>query len=67
MDLRLPVGSLFAIYGALLSAYGVFGPKSIYARSLGQNVNVEWGVVMLAFGAIFVSCAVAARRRERPG
>ena len=51
-DLRLPIGILFTIYGLLLTAYGVVGNKEQYARSLGINVNLVWGLVMLVFGLI---------------
>ncbi len=49
-DLRLPIGALFAIYGVLLSLYGIFGDQAQYARSLGVNINLIWGLVMLIFG-----------------
>jgi len=28
--------------------------KAIYARSLGVNINLEWGIVMLLFGALML-------------
>jgi hypothetical protein len=49
-DLRLPIGALFTLYGLLLTVYGVFGDKAQYARSLGLNVNLIWGLVLLVFG-----------------
>jgi len=51
-DLRLPIGILFTIYGFLLTIYGLVGNKEQYARSLGINVNLIWGVVMLVFGLV---------------
>lgn len=63
LDVRLPVGLMFAIMGALLLGYGLFGDQSIYARSLGINVNVIWGSVLLAIGGIFLVLAA----RARPG
>ena len=57
LDVRLPVGLMFAIMGALLVAYGVFGELTIYARSLDINVNVIWGSVLLVTGAIFLLLA----------
>jgi len=49
-DLRLPIGALFTVYGALLVLYGFFGDRAQYARSLGLNVNLGWGLVLLVFG-----------------
>jgi hypothetical protein len=51
MDLRLPIGLVFTIYGVILSAYGVFTKgDAMYGKSLGMNVNIGWGIVLLVFG-----------------
>jgi hypothetical protein len=55
LDIRLPIGFLFAIFGVLLIAYGSFSDPAIYQRSLGININFEWGVIMLVFGAIMLA------------
>ena len=62
LDVRLPVGVMFAIMGALLVGYGLLGDQAIYARSLGINVNLTWGGVLFATGLIFL--ALAARGRS---
>ena len=54
LDIRLPIGLLFAILGALLVAYGLASDAAIYRRSLGVNVNLWWGLVLLAFGALML-------------
>jgi hypothetical protein len=54
LDIRLPIGVLFSIFGVLLIAYGALGDKAIYQRSLGININLEWGIVMLLFGALML-------------
>ncbi|MGH9502346.1 MAG: hypothetical protein ACRD20_05810 [Terriglobales bacterium] len=54
LDIRLPIGFLFSIFGVLLMAFGALGDKAIYARSLGININLEWGIVMLLFGALML-------------
>jgi hypothetical protein len=54
LDIRLPIGFLFAIFGVLLIAFGAFSDKAIYERSLGININLEWGIVMLLFGAVML-------------
>jgi hypothetical protein len=53
-DLRLPIGVLFSVYGVILALYGMVGDKEQYARSLGINVNLIWGIVMLVFGAVML-------------
>jgi hypothetical protein len=54
LDIRLPIGFLFTIFGVLLIGFGALSDKAIYARSLGININLEWGVVMLLFGAVML-------------
>lgn len=54
LDIRLPIGGLFTLLGLLLVGYGLMSDASVYARSLGENVNLSWGVVVLAFGLLFL-------------
>jgi hypothetical protein len=51
LDIRLPLGLLFTVLGVLLAGYGLVADPAIYARSLGINVNLWWGLAMLVFGA----------------
>jgi hypothetical protein len=52
LDIRLPIGGLFAVLGLVLTGYGVAtaGEPAHYARTLSININLWWGLVMLAFG-----------------
>lgn len=52
LDIRLPIGMLFTIFGIMLILFGVFSNPALYAQSLGINVNFIWGIVLLVFGAI---------------
>jgi hypothetical protein len=55
LDIRLPIGLLFALLGALLALYGLatnFLQPAMYERSLEININLWWGLVMLLFGSI---------------
>jgi hypothetical protein len=54
LDIRLPIGLLFSVIGLLLAGFGAFSDKVIYQRSLGLNVNLAWGGVLLIFGAIML-------------
>ncbi|HEV3040154.1 MAG TPA: hypothetical protein VHA33_20490 [Candidatus Angelobacter sp.] len=54
LDIRLPLGLLFVVFGLLLGGFGLAGNQAIYDRSLGINVNLWWGVVMLAFGLVMI-------------
>ncbi len=51
MDLRLPIGIIFTLYGLILTGYGLVTKGSkIYEKSLGINVNIAWGIILLVFG-----------------
>jgi hypothetical protein len=55
LDIRTPIGLMFGIFGLLLTGYGLMTNGSdIYQRSLGLNVNLEWGAVMLVFGGVML-------------
>jgi len=43
---------MFSLIGVLLVGSGLFEDKSIYERSLGLNVNLWWGLLMLVFGLV---------------
>ena len=60
-DLRIAIGALFTVYGVLLALYGLLGDKAQYSRSLGLNVNLLWGGVLLVFGL----CMLLIRGRIR--
>jgi hypothetical protein len=55
LDIRTPIGLMFAILGALLVGWGLLTAGSeLYERSLGLNVNLIWGAVLLAFGLLML-------------
>ena len=63
LDLRLPIGLLFSIFGAILVVNGLVTPAEMYKQSLGINVNLDWGVVLCAFGAVMLTFALRARTK----
>ena len=65
LDLRVPIGLMFSAFGVMLTGYGLMSDDAIYARSLGINVNLWWGLVLLAFGLVMLGL-VARSRRQRP-
>lgn len=54
LDIRLPIGLMFSILGLLLAGFGLLGDPGVYRRSLGININLKWGILMLAFGAFML-------------
>jgi hypothetical protein len=54
LDIRTPIGLMFSVFGLILTVYGFVADRAIYARSLGINVNLYWGLALLAFGAVML-------------
>lgn len=56
VDIRIPIGLMFSILGVLITIFG-FITKSdsiMYQKSLGINVNIIMGILMLIFGLIML-------------
>jgi hypothetical protein len=64
LDLRVPIGLLFGSLGALLTVYGLVSDPAIYQASLGINVNLWWGLVLLLFAAVMLGTAWRAKRKQ---
>ncbi len=56
MDIRFPIGLLFVILGFILAVFGLFtmNDAELYARSLGRNINLWTGILMLVFGGFML-------------
>ena len=56
LDIKLPIGLMFAIIGLLLTVYGLVTASNaeMYSRSLHVNINLWIGVTMLIFGVIML-------------
>lgn len=67
-DLRLPIGIMFTTFGLILTIFGATTSKSdIYQQhSLGININLVWGIVMLVFGLIMGFLALRGGKKSGP-
>ena len=67
LDLRIPMGLMFTLVGLILTVFGMVTSGSpIYARSLGINANLIWGMVLLVFGGtMYLLGRRGQRRAER--
>jgi len=63
VDIRVPIGLMFTVFGAMLTVYGYMSNPAIYARSLGIDINSLWGIVLLIFGAIMLAWGARSHRR----
>ena len=66
LDVRFPIGGMFSIFGVILTIYGIVSNPAIYEKSLGINVNLWWGLVLLVFGLVMLWLAFRAARAKPP-
>ncbi len=58
LDIRWPIGLMFSLLGMMLVVFGFFtGSDAMYQHSRGINVNLNWGLVLLVFGATMLTLA----------
>ncbi|MBV8781373.1 MAG: hypothetical protein JO353_08245 [Phycisphaerae bacterium] len=63
-DIRLPMGLMFTILGVILTFYGAVTSHSpALAQSLGINVDLWWGMVILLFGLSMLGLAWRSKRK----
>jgi multisubunit Na+/H+ antiporter MnhG subunit len=66
LDIRIPIGLMFLIIGAILAVFGLApNPDLYHMHSLGINVNLGWGCVLLAFGLFMLMLAYVAQQRSK--
>lgn len=64
VDIRIPIGLMFSIFGLIISVYGLISmsDSDLYRKSLGININLLMGAVMLVFGLVMLYFA---RRKKK--
>jgi len=64
LDIRIPIGLIFTIFGLIISIYGLFTNSNteMYAKSLSININLIMGLFMLVFGTFML---VLARKKKQ--
>ena len=65
LDIRWPIGLMFTLVGAILVLTGALSSPESYQRSLGININLWWGLLLLLFGGLMALFAWLAK--NRPG
>lgn len=66
LDIRVPIGGMFTILGAILAIFGLVtsGNTEMYARSVGMNVNLDWGIILLVFGVAMLIPGLRANKKS---
>lgn len=57
LDIKIPIGLMFTILGLLLAIFGLAtgGNAELYERSLGVNINLWTGLVMVVLGVFMLA------------
>jgi TRAP-type C4-dicarboxylate transport system permease small subunit len=65
VDIRIPIGMMFSIIGVLITGFGLFTMSNteMYHKSLGINVNIVMGILMLIFGLVFLYFAFRKKKK----
>ena len=61
MDLRLIIGRLLIAIGALLIMAAKLAPATVRTQLYGTNLNLAWGIVLVATGFLFSMVARKAK------
>ncbi|MGD0388201.1 MAG: hypothetical protein ABSC42_04520 [Tepidisphaeraceae bacterium] len=67
IDIRVPIGLMFLIVGAIITAYGAVtnGNDMYAAHSLGINVNLWWGLCLVLFSVVMLALAWNASNKHK--
>jgi hypothetical protein len=67
LDIKLPIGLMFSIFGVLLTIYGLatLGDQ-MYTKSLDININIWSGLLMTIFGLAMLIPALLQRKKGKP-
>jgi hypothetical protein len=65
LDIRIPIGLMFGLIGAIMTVFGLLSDPKIYDRSLNINVNLYWGCALLLFSAFMLTMAYRAHKRGK--
>ena len=67
LDIRLPIGMMFSLLGAILVIYGLVtsSDTELYKSSLDMNINLWWGGVLFLFGAVMLFFALRDRAAKK--
>jgi hypothetical protein len=66
IDIRYPIGLLFSVIGLVLLAYGIttMHETDLYKKSLGVDINIWAGILMLIFGIVMLALSKGTRERR---
>ena len=66
LDIKIPIGLMFSILGVILTIHGLLtgGNTEMYEQSLGHNINLWSGLLMLVFGAFMLLTSSLVKKKK---
>jgi hypothetical protein len=66
IDIRYPIGFFFSIIGCVLLVYGIvtMHNPSLYQKSLGVDIDIWSGLLMLIFGIVMLLLSKRASEKQ---
>ena len=66
LDIKIPIGLMFAIFGIILTIFGLStNGDTMYTLSLNTNVNLYSGIFMLVFGGFMLLISDLVKKRNK--
>ncbi|MFH0757242.1 MAG: hypothetical protein V2B15_08150 [Bacteroidota bacterium] len=67
LDIKIPIGMMFSILGIILTILGLVtnGDVEMYERSLGHNINLLSGILMILFGAFMLLTSTLVKKKKK--
>ena len=66
LDIRWPIGLMFSLVGVLLVLCGLVASPADCEKSLGINIDLIWGLVLLVFGLLMLFLAWRGKTKASP-
>ncbi len=67
LDIKIPIGLMFSILGIILTILGLVtnGDAVMYEKSLGFNINLLSGILMMVFGAFMLLTSTLIKKKKK--
>ena len=66
LDIKIPIGLMFSIFGLILFILGLVtsDDTAMYEQSLGYNINLFSGIIMLVFGCFMLFTSTLFKKKK---
>jgi len=67
LDIKIPIGLMFTLLGLILTILGLVthGDTELYQQSLGYNINLFSGILMLVFGGFMLLTSRLFKKKKK--